>query len=71
MKTEEELTFSQNKTKLAIYRVIGRKISESRKSSRRKLEGISKKLNINVEILRKIESGELETIERKFLLLVS
>ena len=63
MKTEEELTFSQNKTKLTIYRVIGRKISESRKSSRRKLEGISKKLNINVEILRKIESGEVDTIE--------
>ena len=41
MKTEEELTFSQNKTKQTIYKVIGRKISESRKSSRRKLEGIS------------------------------
>ena len=65
MKTEEELTFSQNKTKLTIYRVIGRKISESRKSSRRKLEGISKKLNINVEILRKIESGEIDTIEKE------
>ena len=63
MKTEEELTFSQNKTKLTIYKVIGRKISESRKSSRRKLEGISKKLNINIEILKKIESGELEKIE--------
>ena len=25
MKTEEELTFSQNKTKLTIYRLIGRK----------------------------------------------
>ena len=65
MKTEEELTFSQNKTKLTIYKVIGRKISESRKSSRRKLEGISKKLNINVEILRKIESGEIDTIEKE------
>ena len=65
MKIEEELTFSQNKTKLTIYRVIGRKISESRKSSRRKLEGISKKLNINVEILRKIESGEVDTIEKE------
>ena len=65
MKTEEELTFSQNKTKQTIYRVIGRKISESRKSSRRKLEGISKKLNINVEILRKIESGEADTIEKE------
>ena len=65
MKTEEELTFSQNKTKLTIYKLIGRKISESRKSSRRKLEGISKKLNINVEILRKIESGEVDTIEKE------
>ena len=65
MKTEEELTFSQNKTKLTIYKLIGRKISESRKSSRRKLEGISKKLNINVEILRKIESGEIDTIEKE------
>jgi len=65
MKTEEELTFSQNKTKLTIYKVIGRKISESRKSSRRKLEGISKKLNINIEILRKIESGEVETFEKE------
>ena len=65
MKTEEELTFSQNKTKLTIYKVIGRKISESRKSSRRKLEGISKKLNINIEILKKIESGEIETIEKE------
>ena len=65
MKTEEELTFSQNKTKLTIYRLIGRKISESRKSSRRKLEGISKKLNINIEILRKIESGEVDTIEKE------
>ena len=65
MKTEEELTFSQNKTKLTIYKVIGRKISESRKSSRRKLEGISKKLNINIEILRKIESGEVDSIEKE------
>ena len=63
MKIEAELTYSQNKTKFTIYRVIGRKISESRKSSRRKLESISKKLNISVEILKKIESGEIETIE--------
>ena len=65
MKIDEELTYSQNKTKLTIYRVIGRKISESRKSSRRKLEGISKKLNINIEILKKIESGEIATIEKE------
>ncbi len=64
MKLDEELTYSENKTKLTIYKVIGRKISESRKSSRRKLEGISKKLNISIEILKKIESGEIETIEK-------
>ena len=64
MKIAEELSYSQNKTKITIYRVIGRKISESRKSSRRKLEGISKKLNISIEILKKIESGEIETIEK-------
>ena len=64
MNIDEELTYSQNKTKFTIYRVIGRKISESRKSSRRKLEGISKKLNISIEILKKIESGEIETIEK-------
>ena len=65
MKTDEELTYSQNKTKLTIYSVIGRKISESRKSSRRKLEGISKKLNISIEILKKIESGQIGTIEKQ------
>ena len=65
MKKNEELTYSENKTKLTIYKVIGRKISESRKSSRRKLEGISKKLNISIEILKKIESGEIETIEKE------
>ena len=65
MKIDEELSYSQNKTKITIYRVIGRKISESRKSSRRKLEGISKKLNINIDILKKIESGEIETIEKE------
>ena len=65
MKIDEELTFSQNKTKQTIYSVIGRKISESRKSSRKKLEGISKKLNISIEILEKIESGEIGQIEKK------
>ena len=65
MKTDEELTYSQNKTKLTIYSVIGRKISESRKSSRRKLEGISKKLNISIEILKKIESGQIGKIEKQ------
>ncbi len=61
----EELTLSEQKTKSTIYKIIGRKISESRKSSRRKFEGISKKLNISIEILKNIESGEIENIERE------
>ncbi|MFL2660840.1 MAG: helix-turn-helix domain-containing protein [Alphaproteobacteria bacterium] len=65
MQNENDLTFSKNKTKLTIYKVIGRKISDARKSSRRKLEGVSKKLNISVEILRKIESGEINQIDQE------
>ena len=57
MKNSNDLTFSEKKTKKMLYGVIGRKISEARKSSRRKLEGISKKLNISIDILKKIESG--------------
>ena len=60
MKDSNDLTFSEKKTKKMLYGVIGRKISEARKSSRRKLEGISKKLNISTDILKKIESGEIE-----------
>ena len=37
MDNSEELTLSEKKTKNTIYKIIGRKISESRKSSRRKL----------------------------------
>ena len=55
----ENLTESENKTRKLLYTVVGRKIAEARKSSRRKLEGISKKLNINIDILKKIESGEI------------
>ena len=65
MLNNEELTFSEQKTKSTIYKIIGRKISESRKSSRRKFEGISKKLNISVHILKNIESGEIEKIEKE------
>ena len=53
----------KKKTRQVLYGVIGRKISESRKSSRRKLEGISKKLNISTEILKKIEAGLVEDID--------
>ena len=65
MNNSEELTLSEQKTKNTIYKIIGRKISESRKSSRRKFEGISKKLNISVDILKNIESGEIENIEKQ------
>ncbi len=65
MNNSEELTLSEKKTKNTIYKIIGRKISESRKSSRRKFEGISKKLNISVDILKNIESGEIENIEKQ------
>ena len=65
MSETNNLTYSEKKTKLTIYKIIGRKISEARKSSRRKLDGISKKLNINKEILKKIESGNVENIEKE------
>ncbi len=63
MNSSEELTFSEKKTRQVLYGIIGRKISESRKSSRRKLEGISKKLNISTDILKKIEAGLVEDID--------
>jgi cytoskeletal protein RodZ len=64
MEDDKELTYSEKKTKKTLYGIIGRKIFESRRSSRKKLEGISKKLNINLDVLRKIESGEIENIEQ-------
>lgn len=62
---EDKLTESEKKTKQTIYKIIGRKISESRKSSRRKLEGVSKKLNISVSLLKSIEEGEIEKIHQE------
>lgn len=62
---EKKLTLSERKTVNTLYKVIGRKISESRKSSRRKFEGISKKLNISVDVLKKIESGDIQNIEKE------
>ena len=61
MNSSEELTLK--KKRHILYGIIGRKISESRKSSRRKFEGISKKLNISTEILKKIEAGLVEDID--------
>lgn len=65
MVKQEDLTFSENKTKITLYKIIGRKIAEARKSSRRKIEGVSKKLNISVDILKKIESGDIHQIDKE------
>ena len=51
-----------SKPEKEIYITIGKKISDKRKSSRKKIQGISKKLNINVEYIDCIEKGELEKI---------
>jgi len=45
-----------------LYTQIGKKISQKRKSSRKKIQGISNKLNINVEYIENIEKGQLEKI---------
>ena len=45
--------------KKKVFIEIGQKISIARKSSRKKLDGIAKKLNINVEMLKQIEEGDL------------
>ena len=48
--------------KKKVFIEIGQKISKARKSSRKKLDGIAKKLNINVEMLKQIEEGDLSGI---------
>ena len=45
-----------------IYSQIGEKISQARKSSKRKIDPISKKLKINLFYLKKIEDGDFENI---------
>ena len=45
--------------KKKIFITIGEKLSKSRKSSRKKLEGIAKKLNFSPEMLKDIEEGNL------------
>lgn len=45
--------------KKEIFLEIGQKISKARKSSRKKLDGIAKKLNISVEMLKQIEEGDI------------
>ena len=47
-----------------IYKKIGEKIALKRKKKRRKVQGISKKLNINVDFLDLIEEGNLLKIPK-------
>ena len=47
-----------------IYKKIGEKIALQRKKKRRKVEGISKKLNINVVFLDLIEEGNFLKIPK-------
>ena len=44
------------------FKKIGKKISERRKSLRKKFPGISKKLNININFLKYIEEGKVDKI---------
>ena len=44
------------------FEKIGKKISERRKSLRKKFPGISKKLNININFLKYIEEGKVDKI---------
>ena len=50
---------NQPDLKKKVFIEVGQKISASRKSSRKKLDGIAKKLNINVEMLKQIEEGDI------------
>ena len=47
-----------------IYKKIGEKIALKRKKKRRKVQGISKKLNINVDFLDLIEEGKFLKIPK-------
>ena len=47
-----------------IYKKIGEKIALKRKKKRRKVQGISKKLNINVDFLDLIEKGNFLKIPK-------
>ena len=44
------------------FKKIGKKISERRKSLRKKFPGISKKLNISINYLKYIEEGKVDKI---------
>ena len=50
---------SRPEEKKKILITIGEKLSKSRKSSRKKLEGIAKKLNFSIEMLKDLEAGNI------------
>ena len=47
-----------------IFKAIGEKIAQKRKKKRRKVRGISKKLNINENFLDMIEKGDFSKISK-------
>ena len=53
-----------DKNNFEIYKKIGEKIALQRKKKRRKVQGISKKLNINVVFLDLIEEGNFLKIPK-------
>ena len=53
-----------DKENYEIYKKIGEKIALKRKKKRRKVQGISKKLNINVDFLDLIEEGNFLKIPK-------
>ena len=55
---------SRNDTNDLIYKKIGEKISIKRKKKRKKINTVSKKLNISIDFLNYIEEGNLEKIPK-------
>ena len=53
-----------DKTHSEIFKEIGKKIAQKRKQKRRKIQGISKKLNISVDFLDMIEKGDFLKIHK-------
>jgi len=51
-------------TQLEVYKIIGEKILSKRKTTRKKLPGISKKLNISIEHLNLIEEGDVNNLPK-------
>ena len=58
------LDYELDKKKPEIFKKIGEKIALKRKKKRRKVQGISKKLNINVYFLDLIEKGNILKIPK-------